>query len=338
MKDTVLILTTAAALAIIGAVPLAAQGNSGKAERPTAERPQNAGARGQGNAQRPAEARGQAARPDQNRGQGNAARGAPGAQGRGGPPADRPGNRVRRGGPAPDRAVFNRDLVDRAVKVRGARQGGARGVEVRREGGQLRVVRNDGALLFAIDQDHADEIGYWRIGRLPWVSQARPGGPDRPDRDRGERDREDRDRQDRGSIFPDDPQARSAGSPAFCRSGEGHPVWGRAWCADKGFGLGDNDRVWGWGRDIEDIVLRRPDYDRDLDRGRLADVLGDIVFGRIALQSLVLGADEPLTGTWLGQPDGPRVLRIHAGDLPVAELVDRDRDDEIDVILFNLGR
>ena len=27
-------------------------------------------------------------------------------------------------------------------------------------------------------------------------------------------------------------------SPSFCRSGAGHPVHGRAWCIDKGFGLG----------------------------------------------------------------------------------------------------
>lgn len=26
--------------------------------------------------------------------------------------------------------------------------------------------------------------------------------------------------------------------PAFCRSGQGHPVHGRRWCIEKGFGLG----------------------------------------------------------------------------------------------------
>lgn len=332
MRNAILVFTTATALALAGAIPASAQGNSGKAERPAAERGQNPNARGQGNARGADKARGQGnrgnpQRPDQARGQGHGQQGAPGAQGRRGPEG-RPGNRARRGGPAPDRAAFNRDLVDRAVRVRGARHDNARRVDVRREGGQLRVVRNDGRLLFALDQDRADEIGYWRVGRLPWVSQARPG----------DRDRDDRDRRSGGSIFPDDPRTgSSAGAPSFCRSGEGHPVWGRAWCADKGFGLGDSDRVWGWSRDIEDVVLRRPDRDRSLDRGGLADVLGDIVFGRIALQSLVLGADEPLTGSWLGQRDGPRVLRVQAGDVPVAELVDSDRDDEIDVILFNLG-
>ena len=46
------------------------------------------------------------------------------------------------------------------------------------------------------------------------------------------------------------PAARERGrGPAFCRNGEGHPVWGREWCLEKGFGLGaqrvliDDDRV-----------------------------------------------------------------------------------------------
>ena len=30
----------------------------------------------------------------------------------------------------------------------------------------------------------------------------------------------------------------ASASPSFCRSGAGHPVHGRAWCIDKGFGLG----------------------------------------------------------------------------------------------------
>lgn len=39
-------------------------------------------------------------------------------------------------------------------------------------------------------------------------------------------------------------------APAFCRSGEGHPVWGPEWCLERGFGLGgrrivlDRDRVY----------------------------------------------------------------------------------------------
>lgn len=329
MRNMMLVLAAITALSIAAPANAAAQGNSAKPDKPTtakqkAERPQG-GAQGQGQAQgqRP-EARGQGQSQAHRQGQGQARGQGQAAQGRDAAPGQT--KVARRGGPAPDRTAFNRNLVERAVKVRGDRGNSARNVGMRREGGEIRVVRDDGRLLFALDEDRADEIGYWRIGRAPSVSQARRDGRDQGDR----RD---------GSIFPAVREAADrSGAPAFCRSGEGHPVWGRAWCMDKGFGLGDGeDRVWGWGRDIEDVVLRRPDTDRDLDRGGLRDVLGDIVFGRIALQSLVLGADEPLSGRWLGQQDGPRVLRIHAGDLPVAELVDADRDDEVDVLVFNLG-
>jgi hypothetical protein len=39
-------------------------------------------------------------------------------------------------------------------------------------------------------------------------------------------------------------------APAFCRSGEGHPVWGPEWCIERGYGLGtrrivlEHDRVY----------------------------------------------------------------------------------------------
>ena len=41
------------------------------------------------------------------------------------------------------------------------------------------------------------------------------------------------------------------GGPKFCRTGSGHPVFGRRWCLEKGFGLGDRDDVfWDDGRVI----------------------------------------------------------------------------------------
>ncbi len=275
----------------------------------------------------PASAQGRPDRPDRpaaekknERARGPAAQ----AQGKGKGQDARPAHaRARRGGPAPDRASFNRDLVNRAAAVRSRRHADGRGVDVRREGGEIRVVRDDGELLFALDQDDADQLGYWRVGVAdPFTESARP-------------------RRDGGGIFDrvgDDDTRDRGGAPAFCRSGEGHPVWGAEWCVDKGFGLGDGGGLWGRATDVDDVVFRRPETRRgELDRGGLADVLGDIVFGRIALQSLVLGADRPLTGQWMGQDDGPRILRVRAGDLTVAELVDADRDDRADVILFNLG-
>lgn len=35
-----------------------------------------------------------------------------------------------------------------------------------------------------------------------------------------------------------DRRMRDDGTPAFCRTGEGHPVFGRRWCLERGFGLG----------------------------------------------------------------------------------------------------
>lgn len=51
---------------------------------------------------------------------------------------------------------------------------------------------------------------------------------------------------------------RRGRGPAFCRTGEGHPVFGRQWCRDKGFGLGvdrrdRDDRIY----DRRGDVLRR---------------------------------------------------------------------------------
>ena len=306
MRSTIIALAASTALLMAAPAGLDAQGNSGNAGKP-------GHSQGQGQ--------------DKARGQ---------SQGRaqGGPPAQARARADR----APDRAKFNRNLAERAVEARSRRHGGVRGVDVRREAGKVRFIRDDGQVLFELDESAANELGYWRVARVPTATQAaegrRPGAP-------GERER-DRDRDDDGGLFGDvtdgDEDRGRGGPPAFCRSGEGHPVWGRGWCVDKGFGLGDGDGVWGWDDSLEDVVLRAPDRDRGmLDRGGLADVLGDIVFGRIALQSLVLGVDEPLTGRWIGRDDGPAVLRITAGDLTVAELVDADRDDRVDAMVFNLG-
>jgi hypothetical protein len=70
------------------------------------------------------------------------------------------------------------------------------------------------------------------------------------------------------------------GGPAFCRSGAGHPVWGRDWCLEKGFGLGTRPVVLGDGRvffDLGgDVVVARADV-RD-DRGWIERVVDRIVF------------------------------------------------------------
>jgi hypothetical protein len=59
-------------------------------------------------------------------------------------------------------------------------------------------------------------------------------------------------------------RVRGSRGPAFCRSGAGHPVFGRRWCLEKGFGLGDRDdvffengRVIFWDEDTPVIVRDR---------------------------------------------------------------------------------
>lgn len=128
----------------------------------------------------------------------------------------------------------------------------------------------------------------------------------------------------------------NANGPAFCRSGAGHPVYGRAWCIDKGFGLGSA----AWRRvDLGRVVLRQPRRTEGrVERGGLLDILGDIVFGRFEAQRAGLNPDEPLSGTWLVPPDGPRVLQVWAGGVPLGELVDNDRNGSIDLVVMNFGR
>jgi len=53
-------------------------------------------------------------------------------------------------------------------------------------------------------------------------------------------DRARRDDRDRGDDRVRYEGNRDVRGPAFCRSGAGHPVHGRSWCVNKGFGLGND--------------------------------------------------------------------------------------------------
>lgn len=62
--------------------------------------------------------------------------------------------------------------------------------------------------------------------------------------------------------------AKRGKGPKFCRSGGGHPVHGRQWCTDKGFGLGHADGV---------VDVRREDRRYPTGNGNrtiLDDILG----------------------------------------------------------------
>lgn len=162
-------------------------------------------------------------------------------------------------------------------------------------------VRNrDGVLLLDINDDRARNLGYW-------------------------------------NVVPVDNRVRS-GAPAFCRSGAGHPVWGRQWCIDKGFGLGRyGDVYWGRTRSIGDIIFARRIVDREtLLRDALIATVGNVVLDRLGLHALTLGYTQPLTGVWVAQPTGPQVLLVNSGTYPVAEVVDLNRDDRADMMVFAL--
>jgi hypothetical protein len=165
---------------------------------------------------------------------------------------------------------------------------------VRSSDDRVAVLNRKNEVLLDLDPRSARELGSWEVRRL---------GDERP----------------------------HAGSPAFCASGAGHPVWGREWCIDKGFGLGGGSVLWSRGT-VDDVIFRRRgDRDR-VDGGSLLDVLGGIVFDRLALHALALGFDEPIQGLWVAEPGGPRLLRVYSGERPVAELMDADRDDRVEII------
>jgi hypothetical protein len=119
----------------------------------------------------------------------------------------------------------------------------------------------------------------------------------------------------------------TGGAPSFCRSGAGHPKFGRSWCVQKGFGLGD-DR---WDRaSWSDVVFRTQRSPT------LADVLSGVVLGRLTnYAASTLGLRAPLAGTWLINDSGRTVYLVRSGTTPVAELVDTNGDGRADYVLLN---
>jgi len=166
-------------------------------------------------------------------------------------------------------------------------------------GRQMLVRNRAGDLLVALDDDRARNLGAWKVKPLD---------------DRiGE------------------------GAPRFCRSGAGHPQWGRQWCIDKGFGIGTgNDIRWGRNLDLNDVVFLSEPTSATLTRAALAAVLGERAVDRLALHAITLGLIDPLVGTWRTDPAGPRVLLVNSGNYPVAEIVDLDRDKRSDRMMVAL--
>jgi hypothetical protein len=125
-------------------------------------------------------------------------------------------------------------------------------------------------------------------------------------------------------------RARAGNAPAFCRSGAGHPVHGRQWCRDKGFGIGydrwDRD---GWGQ----IILRQPrQRQQQLGRSLLIDLLGDVAFRRFEAFGRNYGSGT-VTGRWVSDWDAT-ALQLDIGGVPFARLVDTNRDGRVDRVLL----
>jgi hypothetical protein len=286
---------------------------------------QHGGGQGHARAQEPRGGGRSAARPQQSGGEGRAARGSSGDHrptashggGNGRASAERGAHATRAGGS--DNANRGGGSNSRGAEMASSRSGTARGtgrhaermfgaaldrgrrhgmasnaLNTVNENGRVRITNRRGDVLLDMDDDRARNLGAWQLRRM---GDRRPAG----------------------------------NAPAFCRSGAGHPVWGREWCVEKGFGLGSGaGTLWSRGN-VTDVIFGRS-YPTRLDRGGLLDVVGDIVFGRMALQAVTLGYDQPLMGVWLTPQNGPRILQVQSGGYPVAELVDVNRDDRVEVL------
>src|SRR2546423_10725060 len=161
------------------------------------------------------------------------------------------------------------------------------------------VIRNrKGNPLLAIDDDRARNLGVWQVSPLA--------------------------------------EPVKNGAPSFCRTGEGHPVWGHQWCLQKGFGLGDSPNVrWAAARNIGDLTWVAP-VAGPLTRDALLNLIGPVAFDRLALHALTLGYTDPLTGVWRTDASGPSLLLVNSGSYPIAELLDSNRDQRPDLMLVAL--
>jgi hypothetical protein len=194
-----------------------------------------------------------------------------------------------------------------------------------------------------VPQDRRDDRIYDRRDDRCYDDD-RYDGRDRDDRYRGnsrDRDRDKwSDRDDRRDDCDDDRYRYGDGrdkhgnGPPFCRSGQGHPVHGRAWCRQKGWENASLRNV-GWG----DVILRRPRYGTQSDLGRsiLWEILGGNVYSRFDSQRSRLGLSSSLVGRWQDTSAGS-LLNLYSSGIQVAQILDRNRDGRADLVLLNYGR
>jgi hypothetical protein len=192
-----------------------------------------------------------------------------------------------------------RDLIVAAAVSHAFARGHGDDVRIEQVGDRIRLLNTKGDPLLFIDDRTAENLGRWRVGVL-------------------------------------DDEVRS-GAPSFCRSGVGHPVWGREWCIDKGFGLGAyQDFRWGRTNDVGDIIYSPGILGTRIMGSALENLLGTTAFNRLALHAVTLGLLEPLVATFIGEPAGPQYLVVNSGTYPVAEFYDTNRDNRWDDLLIAL--
>lgn len=187
----------------------------------------------------------------------------------------------------------------------------------------------------------ADNDGWWWEDDRDRRDEERRDEDVRYDRDDRRYESREGARQGRGAG------ARKGNGPPFCRSGEGHPVHGREWCARKGWGGGYgydgrydryDDR---WDRaSWSDVILRgpQPTTDRRVRPPSVADILGDVVLGRLSEHGRERGYRGAVDGRWVPLGDRGSVLQLRMGGLPLAELADADRDGRSELVLLSRGR
>ncbi|HUP88209.1 MAG TPA: hypothetical protein VM100_02595 [Longimicrobiales bacterium] len=131
----------------------------------------------------------------------------------------------------------------------------------------------------------------------------------------------------KGKDQPTVVATQKAGSPSFCRSGTGHPKFGRAWCIEKGFGLGSN----AWNRTVwSDVTFRTHRTPT------IGEVLSSGVLNRLNnYATTTLHLRTPLVGTWLTPDIGGRVYLVRSGTTQVAEFVDTNGDGRAEYVLLS---
>lgn len=194
----------------------------------------------------------------------------------------------------------------------------------------------------------------YRTGRATEDDGYRTGrAPQRDDRVyRRDDDRRDDDRVYRrdGDYYDRDGKGNG---PKFCQNGQGHPVHGRAWCEEHGYGndrlrypgdyrYPDNrrDPVWQNNRSWGDLIFgrRHRDYprNRQMSRGVLQDILGTPIYRRFDTYRRDNRLGGSLVGYWINAgTNRGRALQLNAGRVPLARLFDYNGDGRVDAVQLN---